>query len=336
MCEKKTNIAVVFYCWAISDWKERATSALERLNSSGLYEASDELYFLVADTEGNRDEVYNLVKKFPKFLLEYEEKNLGSEYRAIKKVEEIGNRSDEYNILYFHAKGVHNKYSDAIGRKELDQLRVEGINCWAEMLTYFVVDRWRECVAKLNDGFDTAGAACHHRWWWGNFWWSSSRHIKKLTSFEGGSRWDCEAWLHEGRDNSEWESIRFFEHNKFRYDPCFSVIPRYVYEEGDNCDISINIKKAEYGCFGEQQDEGRPPPRSPDVIDVTEKVREISLPGQIIYPNALLEKIHSCDGQKCIRVYFSTSREPDANYVVTSHPIFDDIRLFVPPRTEGN
>ena len=188
MCEKKTNIAVVFYCWAISDWKERATSALERLNSSGLYEASDELYFLVADTEGNRDEVYNLVKKFPKFLLEYEEKNLGSEYRAIKKVEEIGNRSDEYNILYFHAKGVHNKYSDAIGRKELDQLRVEGINCWAEMLTYFVVDRWRECVAKLNDGFDTAGAACHHRWWWGNFWWSSSRHIKKLTRFEGGSQ----------------------------------------------------------------------------------------------------------------------------------------------------
>lgn len=333
MSEAKT--AVVFYCWATSDWKERATSAFERLKSSGLYDAADELYFLVADTEGNRDEVENLVKKFPKFSLEYEEANLGSEHRAIKKVQEIGNRSDEYNILYFHAKGVYNKYSNVIERKELDQLRIKGINCWTEMLTYFVVDKWRECVAKLNDGFDTAGAACHYRWWWGNFWWASSRHVKKLIKFEGGTRWYCESWLHEGRDNSEWESIRFFEHNKFRYNPYFSIIPRYIYEDGGS-DVAINISKAEYGCFGEQIDEGRPAPRSPDVIDVTEKVRELSPPDQIIYPKHLLEQLHSCDGEKCIRVYFSTSREPDANYVVTSHPIFDDIRLFVPPRTQGN
>jgi hypothetical protein len=263
--------------------------------------------------------------------LEHEPTNLGSEYRAIKKVEDIGNRNDEYNILYFHSKGVHNNYSSATERRDLDELKINGINCWTEMLTYFVVERWRECVGKLNDGFDTAGAACHDRWWWGNFWWASSRHIKKLRRFEGGSRWNCEAWLHEGREQSEWESIRAFEQNKFRYNPYFSVVPRYMYEKGDNSDVIINIIKAEYGCFGEQADEGRPPPSNPNVIDATEIVRELSPPNQIIYPRASLEQIHSCDGEKSIRVYFSTSREPDVNYVVTSHPRFDDIIFFNPP-----
>lgn len=327
------KIAVVFYCWAISDWKERSGVAIARLKSSGLYDIADELYFLVSDTEGKRDEIEDLVKQFPKFELEYEAQNLGSEYRGIKKVEEIGNRDQEYNILYLHAKGVYNKYKNLFDKKETHWLKVNGIKCWSEMLTYFVVDRWRECVCKLNEGFDTAGAACHDRWWWGNFWWASSRHIKKLRSFEGGSRWDCEAWLHEGRDNSEWDSIRYFEQNKFRYDPYYTVIPGYMYEKGDNSDVVLKIKKAEYGCFGEQTDEGRLPPQEPSLVDVTEKVRELSAGNQIIYPKDWLEQFHFCSGEKKIRVYFSTSREPDVIYVVTSHPRFDDISLSSRPET---
>jgi hypothetical protein len=327
---KKTMIAVVFYCWAISDWNKRTVSAFNRLKTSGLYDVADELYFVVSDTEDKRDEIEDLVRKFPKFTLEYESENLGSEYRGIKRVEEIGRREKEYKILYFHAKGVHNKYKNVFERSETHQLKIDGINCWSEMLTYFVVDRWKECVEKLNDGFDTAGAACHNRWWWGNFWWASSRHIKKLKNFEGGSRWSCEAWLHENLDSSKWDFIRSFEQNKFRYNPYYTVIPRCMYEKNENFDISIEIKKAEYGCFGEQIDEGRKLPQEPNIIDVTDKVKELSLANQIIYPKSELEQLHFCDGEKNIRVYFSISTDPDVVYVVTSHPMFDDICLYSP------
>lgn len=104
-----------------------------------------------------------------------------------------------------------------------------------------------------------------------------------------------------------------------------------MYEKDDKSDIVIEIKKAEYGCFGEQVDEGRPSPRNPNAIDFTEVVRKLSLPNQIIYPKASLEQIHSCDGEKNIRVHFSTSREPDSNYIITSHPLFDDIIFFNSP-----
>jgi hypothetical protein len=328
------KLAVVFYCWAINDWRQRTTSSFERIFNSGLYDCADELFFLVADTEGKKEEIEDFAKKFPKFKLEYHNQNLGSEYRGIKKVEEIGNRKEEYNILYLHAKGVYNKYRNLNDRADLHELKINGINCWSEMLTYFVVDKWRDCVNKLNEGFDTAGAACHYRWWWGNFWWASSKHIKRLRKFEGGSRWNCEAWLHEARDNSEWESIKFFEQNKFRYNPYYTVIPRYMYEEGDKSDIVIKIKKAEYGFFGEQINEGQPPPQHQNTINVTDKIKEISPPNKIIYPKAWLEQFHSCDGEKSMRVYFSTSREPNATYVVTTHPYFDDISFFNPPELQ--
>lgn len=325
---KPPKTAVVFYCWAINDWKERTTSVFKRMKEFGLYDAADEMYFIVADTENKREEIEQFIAQYPKFVMEYEGLNRGSEYMGIKKVEEIGHRDEEYNILYLHAKGVHNKYANVNTKQGTHQLKLDGINCWTDMLTYFVVDKWKQCVDKLNEGYETAGTACHTRWWWGNFWWASSRHIKKLREYTGGSRWDCESWLHEGRPNSEWESIKYHEQHKFKYHPYYTVLPRYLYDDSDKSDITFTIHKAEYGCFHEQQDEGQDAPKEPDVIDVTDKIKELSSPQEIVYiqQKTLFDQLHPCEGRfKYTRIYFSTSREPEVTYVLTTHQSFDDI-----------
>jgi len=324
------KIAVVFYCWAIADWKERTTHLFDRMKQSGLYDAADELHFIVADTEDKQAEIESFISQYPKFIMDYEPLNRGSEYRAIKKVEEIGHREGNYNVLYLHAKGVSNKFANVIKKEGVDQLKLDGINSWVDVLTHFVVDKWKECVDKLNEGYDTAGTACHHRWWWGNFWWASSRHIKKLNTFSHGSRWGCEAWIHEGRDNSEWESIKFYEQHHFRYNPYYTVIPKYLYDDSDKSDITFTIHKAEYGCFNEQQDEGYNEPSEPNLIDVTDKIREISSPQKIGYDNIKLrfDLLHPCESKsRGTRIYFSTSREPDITYVITTHNMFDDIHF---------
>lgn len=324
-----TKIAIVYYCWAINNWKERTTDIFERMKKSGLYDTADELYFIVADTENKREDIEQFISQYPKFVMEYEALNRGGEYRGIWKAEEIGRRKEAYNILYLHSKGVHNKFVDVRTKQDIHQLKIDGINCWTDTLTYFTVDKWKECVDKLNEGYDTAGTCNVYRWWWGNFWWASSRHIKKVRKFEPGSRWDCEAWLHEGRPNEEWEHIKFHEQHKFAYNPYYTVLPRYLYDDTDKSNIKFIVHKAEYGCFNEQCDEGQPAPKQPNVIDVTDKIKELSTEYEIVYDEyqTAFHQLHTCDGRNiATRIYFSTSREPDVEYVITTHSSFSNIR----------
>jgi hypothetical protein len=325
----KSKIAVVYYVSLMNDWKERTQMIFDRMKTSGLYDAAAELYFVAADTENKFDEMISFMKEYPKFIIEYEPRNLGSEYRGVKRVEEIGRRKDDYNILYLHSKGVYNKFVNVSNKEGIHQLKVDGVNSWLDLMTYYTVDKWTECVEKLQEGYDTAGTRNVHRWWWGNFWWATSKHIKQLKPFNPGSRWDCESWIHEGRPNAEWENIKFHEQYKFSYHPYYTVLPRYVYDDSDKSDITYVIHKAEYGCFNEQQDEGRPLPGTPVVVDVTDAIKDISNSTAVVYDEykTMFHTKHTLDcGETHTRIYFSTSREPEKTYVITTHPMFSNIQ----------
>lgn len=332
--ESAPKLAAVYYVSLMNDWKERTAMIFDRMKFSGLYDAADELYLVAADTENKFTDLAEFCKNYPKFIVEYEPRNFGSEYRGIKRVEEIGRRRGAYNILYLHSKGVFNKFLNVSQKEGIHQLKVDSVNCWLDMMTYFTVDNWKECVDKLNNGYATAGARNIHRWWWGNFWWASSVHIKQLKEFNPGSRWDCESWIHEGLPNEQWESIKYYEQYKFRYHPYYTVLPRYLYDDSDKSDITFTIHKAEYGCFNEQQDEGQPLPEAPDVIDVTDQIRNMSTAQQIKYEDhiAKFHELHTCAGkEKLVRIHFSTSREPSITYVITTHPIFPNIEYLYTP-----
>lgn len=321
-------IAVVYYCYTINDWEVRLNRQLDRIKSSGLYDSADELHIIITDTENNKkDLVEKILEKHPKFLLNYTTRNWYEGY-AIKKVDELARSRNDYKILYIHAKGVFNKFRD-VKSMQPDDLKISGINCWVEMMEYFLIDNWKECVQKLET-FDTVGVTNVNRWWWGNFWWTKSSHVQKNAKFDdwfGGSRWQCESWLHES--NSDIANINYHEMYHFQYDPVYSVIPKYFYNSSLESEIKIFTDSAEYGYFFEQRDEGNTLLHDKNLtVDVTESVSE-KIKNKTIYVGKnknccmdLLVNFHSPHDPaygtpKRLRINFRTNIDPENKYTIT-------------------
>jgi hypothetical protein len=293
------------------------------MKSSLLYDESNEIHLVVTDINNNqKDKVDSLLGEYQKISLDYTTRNW-YEGHALSKVDNIARTYDDCKILYFHTKGVSNKYKDLISN-DYYNLKVEGIKCWKELMEYFLIDNWKDCIKKLDE-YDTVGVNNVNNWWWGNFWWSNSKHIKNNKPFNEyftGSRWGCESWLHESNYNIE--NIKYYQFYPFSYDPYYSILPKYFYDGTNISDIKIKVLDAKFGYFAEQRDEGRGLSENKDnVIDVTNKTIELlKLSDNKEFnfnPNELLIDNHQYHGNdKSIRILFKTNIDPEKTYTLTS------------------
>jgi hypothetical protein len=313
------KLAVVYYASTLGKWEEVTRNALDRMIAAGLYDAADELYVIVSDIQTTNEEIIQkLQNDYSKCTVERFVTNTGSEYNGIKKVEYIGNIPEqEYNILYLHSKGIMNIYKTVQTAMEPYALKVNGVKSWIDSMHYYLIDQWRANVSKLNDGFDTLGVRNVHHWWWGNFWWASSTHIKKLNSYLGGTRWDCEAWLHNYHPNKD--EIKFYEWFKYEYNPYYSNVPMKLWDLSPKDSITLRVNKIEIGCFGEQQDEGRPTPSEPTVLDVTE-IGMKYFDGRKLNVWSLFNECGTvCSDSQSVRMYVSLNDCVEEEFIVTSH-----------------
>lgn len=316
-------VIVVLYCFMVDDWEIRLSDQLKRMKSSSLYDESNEIHLVVTDINNNqKDKVDSLLGEYQKINLDYTTRNW-YEGHALSKIDNIARTYDDCKILYFHTKGVSNKYKDLISN-DYYNLKVEGIKCWKELMEYFLIDNWKDCVKKLDE-YDTVGVNNVNNWWWGNFWWSNSKHIKNNKPFNEyftGSRWGCESWLHESNYNIE--NIKYYQYYPFSYDPYYSILPKYFYDGTNISDIKIKVLDAKFGYFAEQRDEGRGLSENEDnVIDVTNKTIELlKLSNNKEFnfnPNELLIDNHQYHGNdKSIRILFKTNIDPEKTYTLTS------------------
>ena len=60
-----------------------------------------------------------------------------------------------------------------------DRILVFDLN---KCMEYFNIIKWKNCVEKLDEGYDCCGV-CHveYKYFLGNFWWANSSHIKTLV-----------------------------------------------------------------------------------------------------------------------------------------------------------
>lgn len=258
------KIGIVYYGVLINDWEAHLIKHVERTVQSGLYEASDVFYISVVDFSNKMDRLTLIMQKYPKLTLDYHTEivpgssdrsllNVG-EYWGVKMIDTLGKNNDDMALLYFHSKGVVNKWKN-FKTKEFSERRTKCVADWVECMVYFLIDRWEECVEKLETN-DTVGVTNVNRWWWGNFWWTKSSHIKKNTEFPARDRWYSEAWLHEGRTDGA-PAIKFYEWWHWQFDPFFTDHPRFLYDGTySSADKKIVIHKAEYGYQSHQRDEG--------------------------------------------------------------------------------
>lgn len=114
---------------------------------------------------------------------------------------------EDWYVLYFHAKGAKNR-----------EPHIAPV--WRLCMEKVVLWRWRECVAALDEGYDTAGAHWltkeehAHRFpngnwrapskyspgtpiWGGNFWWSKASYLKTLAPLPENWRSERDDFLAE-------------------------------------------------------------------------------------------------------------------------------------------
>jgi hypothetical protein len=90
------------------------------------------------------------------------------EFPTIDMLREFSFNNDYY-VLYLHTKGVTQP--------------IQSVDDWRACMLYWIVERWRECVEKLDEGRDAVGInhmASPVRHFQGNFWWAKTQLIRNL------------------------------------------------------------------------------------------------------------------------------------------------------------
>ena len=265
-------IAVVYHIYCVSDWKEVAKKHLDRLVKSGLYDSADKLYSTIINQSNHltpltitEDEVREFFSNYSKFELTFGVNHY--EYMGIKKVYDIC-QEDDWKVLYFHAKGVSNKYRRHDKQDEISETKVKSILSWKEVMEYFLIDNWNDCINKLEE-YDNVGVTCDNGWFWGNFWWTQSKHVKTRTEpLCHVGRWYYEAWLNETTRPKN------YEYYKFVFNPYRCSVYKQFYDGtylGKMEDLEII--SAYYGSYDIQTDEGRSPNDNIKENDVSEKIK---------------------------------------------------------------
>lgn len=141
---RNTKIAVFYHVARMGLWEAVDREIMGSLRSSGLLAHAD--HFV-------RNECADVSQfEFPTI-------DLLREYAA----------ANDCAILYLHTKGVSRTGPS--------------IDDWRACMLYWMVERWRECVEKIDRGFDAVGYTRCERplpHFQGNFWWARSSHVRLL------------------------------------------------------------------------------------------------------------------------------------------------------------
>ena len=106
---------------------------------------------------------------------------------------------DDY-ILFFHSKGItHN---------------TQAVKDWRRYMEYFVIERWEDCVKKLDEGYDCCGVLWnkdtpigYFSHFSGAFYWAKASYINTLdhSYIDSAWRYHMEFWIGSNPDAKVFE-----------------------------------------------------------------------------------------------------------------------------------
>lgn len=278
---------IVYHIFCVGNYQEIVKLQLNRLKTSGLYDWCDVMEVSCVDTEGNYKNIDELFYGMDKVNMFKTNRNT-YEYWSIKKIWDLSQEHDG-QVFYFHAKGVSNTYTN-LNTREPSQWKIEGINIWRNVLEYYLVDNFQQCIEDLKT-HDTCGMTCVGNWYWGNFWWANLSFVRENPEPSHADRWYYEAWLHHAR---HYKGKEYFH---FEWNPYFTNLPIDGYTNPDFFkNKEVEIINGLFGSTGIQLDEGYPNDYPISQVDVTDK---------------LIENFKSNDGKELnIRVDTETMGDP--------------------------
>lgn len=124
------------------------------------------------------------------------------EWLSINRLRELAFERPGEQALYIHTKGVTHSYYQC------------AIHDWRKFMAYFLIERWRDCVQKLDEGYDTVGCnwvekasednanflwitrAAYLKYYSGNFFWATTDYLGQLRPLPViQHRGAAEAWI---------------------------------------------------------------------------------------------------------------------------------------------
>lgn len=115
------------------------------------------------------------------------------ETNTLKWIRDYSKENPGDYLLYFHTKGI-SVYSP-------------GTESWRRYMEYFVLENWKDCIARLKEGYDCCGVMWNtdtpigmHPHFSGNFWWANTSYINTLDHklLDSDWRYDREFWIGSG------------------------------------------------------------------------------------------------------------------------------------------
>jgi hypothetical protein len=210
------KIYIYYHIFIETNWYDIVLEQLERLHNSGLLNISNLKIGVVfgygIDRESNIIKLNNILENFYNYEIMFMEPNgCCGESSTLKELSNFSKTNDEnYNILYLHTKGITQYQTE----------REEPVREWRKMMEYFLIDKWEDCLEKLNEGYDCCGINYQNhaanikneskliQIFNGNFFWVNSNYAKKLDDtilFE--HRYSAENWIL----SSEHKSFSFLD-----------------------------------------------------------------------------------------------------------------------------
>lgn len=200
---------IFYHIFLLGNWRSIVEDQLNTIFGSGLMSHSKLKIGIVHNTETVAD-VENIEKLLTNYnnyeIMFIKHTSSCSECDTLNELQNFSLQNIEnVKILYIHSKGVTQYLSE----------REKHVWNWRKMMEYFLIEKWEDCVEKLNSGFDCCGInyQLHNanikgiitqiKIFNGNFFWVNSEYVKKLdNTIIWEHKYASENWILSSEHNS--------------------------------------------------------------------------------------------------------------------------------------
>ncbi len=186
-----------WHLWMVNHFADIVKEQLKYLVDSGLYDALDTLHICCLGEYEKFLYLQKIIEKYPKIKIgAFETDNTLYEFVTLNLLKDHADKAeDDYYVFYFHSKGV--SFS-----KSANETAFRGGGIWRNSMNYWTIERWKDNVEKLDDGYETVGTQLRIRefptHYSGSYFWSKTEYIKLLPpvySLDMNNRMESEFWL---------------------------------------------------------------------------------------------------------------------------------------------
>jgi len=176
-------LLVYYHTYLVGNYKLLMHEQLLKLFTSGLYNECQNIYIGISSHDDNNTQwVLDLIKDYDKIVpLVFEEND--AEMSTLRFLMDMATKGDYY-FYYYMTKNVA---TNTGMKSDITQEQIVKNELWRVSMEYNTIDRWRDCIQLMDEGYDAVGCNLrpnshvgNHIHFSGNFWWAKSELINTL------------------------------------------------------------------------------------------------------------------------------------------------------------